>query len=118
MGLGQSRLCVELNQLKFVSLTELGAGQPDGIVTVDVAEIVELDNVGLPAAFEVVLLGAVELVVDVVVGVLTAILLGLVVFEELAGAMLDDSVLLELVVFTESVVFAELVDEDEMHPLS
>lgn len=108
-------MCVELNQLRPVSSTAVGAGQPDGTVTVDVAEVVELGLV-LLEAFGVVL-GAVGVVLDVVLDTLATTLL--VVFEEVAGALLDVVVLLELVVLAE-LVLAELVEEDDAdkHPSS
>lgn len=102
--MGQSRLWVELNQLRLVSSTEAGAGQPDGTViadVVDVAEAVELVAT-LVVGCEVVV-GATEVVLEVMLDVLADVLLELEALEDVVAVVLDDVVLtaLEVVVLTE-----------------
>lgn len=122
--MGQSKLCVELNQLKDVSSTELGAGQPDGTVTCEVAEVVDLGATLVelvPVAFDVVV-GALEVVLDDVEAALPTPVLVLVVFTEVATATVDEVVLLLdfccKEALLEAVVFVVLVDEDDKHALS
>lgn len=123
--MGQSKLCVELNQLKDVSSTELGAGQPDGTVTFEVAELVELGATLVAlvlVAFDVVI-GAFEVGLDDVEAALTTVLLlVVVVLAEAAAATGDEVVLLldfcceeELL---EAVTFMALVEDDDKHALS
>lgn len=120
-------MCVELNQLRPVSSTEAGAGQPAGTVTAAGGdELVELGEALVAAGFEEEVEG-----LEVVVGALTDVLLVLVAHEEVAGALLDVEVtaLVELVgliedidALLEVVALAELidddVDEDDKHPIS
>lgn len=95
--MGQSKLCVELNQLKDVSSTELGAGHPDGTAIVEVAEVVELAATLFTlvlAAFNVVV-DAFELMLDEVETALTTVLPMLVVFAEVAATTVEEVVLLD-----------------------
>lgn len=134
--MGQSRLWVELNQLRLVSWTEAGAPQPEGIVTAEeeVVDAVEVVDVGgmLVVAFDVVV-GATEVVVDVLVVALevveevVATLLEVVVLtlDVVVVLMLDVVVVLtvdELVVFVEVVevelVAGLVVDVLDTHALS
>lgn len=122
--MGQSKLCVELNQLKDVSSTELGAGQPDGTVTFEVAELVELSATLVAmvlVAFGVVV-GALEVELDDVEATLITVLLVVVVLAEVAAATVDEVVLLldfcceeELLEAADLIV---LVDEDDKQALS
>lgn len=92
--MGQSKLCVELNQLKDVSSTELGAGQPDGTATAERVELGATLVTPVLADIEVVI-DVFDVVLDEVETALTAVSLVLVVFADVAATTVNEVVVLD-----------------------
>lgn len=102
---------MELNQLRPVSWTAVGAGQPDGTVTAEEAGVVEDGAAEVNEAFEVEL---VTLITELVV-FFEEILVEVVV--KVAGALVDVILLPELVdVVLEELNVVDVVDDK--HALS
>lgn len=115
-------MCVELNQLRLVSLTEVGAGQPEGTVTVEEAEVVEDEMSVAVEVFEIELgTWPVELIVAFgeVVAEAAVVLVDVVILLELVGVVLAELDVVELDVVELDVVELEVVDVvDDKHALS